>query len=78
MIASRAKKRTDAIPAFFSELFQLGGFGVRGSRFLVLLFARARASARLRALPRAGRRSIRPPWVPRCLRRRFFLVWATI
>ena len=34
------------------------------------------ASPRLRARPRAGRVSIRPPWVPRCLRRRFFLVCA--
>ena len=34
------------------------------------------ASARLRGRPRRLV-SIRPPWVPRCLRRRFFLVWAT-
>src|SRR5262245_11571103 len=74
---SSATKRTAAIPPFLSALDQLAGWGVRSPGFfLERLRARACASARLRARPRAGRVSIRPPWVPRCLRRRFFFVWA--
>ena len=38
--------------------------------------ARAFASSRLWGRPARRLVSIRPPWVPRCLRRRFFLVWA--
>jgi hypothetical protein len=54
-------------------LRQLGGRSTRGPRFL--LRARCCASARLRGRPRRLV-SIRPPWVPRCLRRLRFLVCA--
>src|SRR3954469_17715699 len=76
---SSTTKSTAAIPPFFRALDQLGGSGTRGPPldfFLPRLRARDCASARLRGRPRAGRVSIRPPWVPRCLRRRFFLVCA--
>ncbi len=64
------------MPPFFSALDQLAGWGVRSPGFFFLPRLRARfwASARLLGRPRAGRVSIRPPWVPRCLRRRFFFV----
>jgi hypothetical protein len=71
-----ATKSTAAIPPFFSALDQLGGSGTRGPALFDRLRARACASARFRARPRVGRLSILPPWVPRCLRRRFFFVWA--
>jgi hypothetical protein len=38
--------------------------------------ARAFASSRLRGRPTLRFVSIRPPWVPRRLRRRLFFVWA--
>src|SRR5512133_1006355 len=50
---------------------QVGGPFPRGVR----RFDRACASARLRGRARL-RVPTRPPWVPRCLRRRRFLVWA--
>ena len=56
-------------------LRQLGGRSTRGARFL--LRARCCASARLRGRPRRLL-SIRPPWVPRCLRRLRFLVCAML
>src|SRR5215213_4458849 len=68
---------TAARAPFLIALDQLGGFGTAGPPFFfVRVRACAFASDRLRARPRAGRVSIRPPWVPRCLRRRFFFVWA--
>src|SRR6476661_721371 len=54
---------------------QVGG----RSTFLVFVVRcdRARAFASWRLRGRAVRRvSIRPPWVPRCFRRRRFFVWA--
>src|SRR5215212_3043807 len=70
-------KRIAAMAPFFRALDQLGSDGTRGPPFFLdRLRARDCASARLRGRPRAGRVSIRPPWVPRCLRRRFFFVLA--
>src|SRR5581483_10552487 len=76
--ASSPRKRTAATAPFLSAVDQLGGCGTRspGFFFFERLRARCCASARLRARPRAGRVSMRPPCVPRCLRRRLFLVWA--
>ena len=57
------------------ELRQVGGWSTRATG-LRLERAWAFASARLRGLERRVLVSMRPPWVPRCLRRRFFLVCA--
>src|SRR6266446_10257339 len=74
---STPRKRIEAMPPFFSALDQVGAAGTRGPPFFfVRLRARDCASARLRARPRTGRVSMRPPWVPRCFRRRFFFVCA--
>src|SRR4051812_45528603 len=90
--ANRTKKRTAARPPLPNELFQVGGVSSLSWRlgaplpppFPPPFFAEVRrcaawafASARLRGRLREGRVSTRPPWVPRCLRRRFFLVFAT-
>src|SRR5690349_592346 len=70
-IAAAAAPRT-------AELAQVGGVSTFGPR-LVLVRCRACAWASARLRGRAARRlaSIRPPWVPRRLRRRFLLVCAT-
>jgi hypothetical protein len=57
------------------ELRQVGGASTFGAD-LRPERARAFASSRVRGRPTRRLASIRPPWVPRCLRRRFFLVWA--
>ena len=54
---------------------QVGGESIR---FWPVCFrARARASSRLRGRAALPRRSMLPPWVPRCFFRRFFVVRAT-
>ena len=58
-----------------TELRQVGGRSARAAG-LRLERARAFASSRLRGRARRRLVSMRPPWVPRRLRRRFFLVWA--
>jgi hypothetical protein len=74
--ASRAVKIAAATTPRVIALRQVGGASARAAGRLRPARARALASSRLRG--RAARRllSMRPPWVPRCLRRRFFLVWA--
>src|SRR6478609_10356496 len=74
-ISSRTtKKMTAAVTPRMIELRQVGGRSTRATG-LRLERARALASARLRGLERVLV-SMRPPWVPRRLRRRFFLVCA--
>jgi hypothetical protein len=68
-------KITAAIAPRLIELRQVGGLSVFGAA-LRPARARAFASSRLRGRPLRRFVSIRPPWVPRCLRLRFFRVWA--